>query len=167
MENCKVSQSQILGKEGDGLKIALRAIGDVGRSGMAGCALGILAACVEASAKFANERILYGKPISRLQAIQFKMANMYTDLQAARLLAYKGAALKDNGERCDVEMSMAKVFSTEAAVRAANAAVEIHGGYGCMMEYPTQRYLRDAALLCPSAGTSDVMRIVVARAALG
>ncbi|HHY38428.1 MAG TPA: acyl-CoA dehydrogenase [Clostridia bacterium] len=167
MENCRVPESQMLGKEGDGLKIALKAISEVGRPGMTGCALGILAASLEAAVKFANERILYGKPISKLQAIQFKIANMYTDLEAARLLAWRAAALKDRGERCDVEMAMAKVFSSEAAVRAANAAVEIHGGYGCMMEYPTQRYLRDASLLAPSAGTSDIMRIVIARAALG
>jgi len=84
----------------------------------------------------------------------------------SRLLAYRAAELKDRGQRCDVEMAMAKYYSVEAAIRAAKNAVDIHGGYGCLMEYPVQRYYRDAALLGPSAGTSDIMKVIMARAAL-
>jgi alkylation response protein AidB-like acyl-CoA dehydrogenase len=163
---CFVPQENLLGQEGKGMRVVLGAIGEVGRAGMVGCALGIHAACLEESVKFANERILYGNPISKLQTIQNEIALMFMDLDASRLLGYRAAAMKDRGERCDLQFAIAKYYSTEAAIRAAKTAVDIHGGYGVMTEYPVQRYYRDAIVLGPSAGTSYIMKVIMARAAL-
>jgi alkylation response protein AidB-like acyl-CoA dehydrogenase len=162
-EDLRISSDHLLGDEGKGMRIAMSAIGDVGRGGMAGCALGVQTACLEASVKFANERILYGKPISQLPAIQSKLAEMKVDIEAGRLLAYRAAALQDNGQRSGNEFAVAKYFTTEAAQKAAKMAVDIHGGYGCMVEYPVTRYLRDSFVLGPSAGTSEIMKVVIAR----
>jgi alkylation response protein AidB-like acyl-CoA dehydrogenase len=162
-ENCRVPAQNLLGVEGKGLRVALSAIGCVGRGGMVGCALGIQVACLEASVKFANERILYGKPISHLPAIQNKLAEMKVDLEAGRLLAYRAAALQDQGQRASNEFAVAKYFTTEASQRAAKMALDIHAGYGCMEEYAVTRYLRDVFMIGPSAGTSDIMKIVIAR----
>lgn len=166
MENCLVPRENLLGNEGDGLRISMAAISEVGRAGMAGCGLGVINACLEASVKFANERILGGKPISQHQAIQWMISDIYMDLEASRLLSYRASWMRDQKMRCDVDMAMAKFYATEAAVRCAKKAVDIHGGYGYMMEYPVQRYYRDAELLIASAGTSEIMRIVMARKAL-
>jgi alkylation response protein AidB-like acyl-CoA dehydrogenase len=162
-ENCRVPKENMLGVEGKGLGIAMAAIGDVGRGGMVGCALGLQAACLEASLKFANERILYGKPISNLQAIQNKLAEMKIDLEAGRLLGYRAASMQEKGLRSSNEFAVAKYFTTEAAQKAAKMAVDIHGGYGCMEEYAVTRYLRDSFVLGPSAGTSDIMKVIIAR----
>jgi alkylation response protein AidB-like acyl-CoA dehydrogenase len=162
-ENCRVPAENLLGVEGKGMRVAMSAIGDVGRGGMVGCALGLHAACLEASIKFAKERILYGKPISKLQTIQNKLAEMKTDLEAGRLLGYRAAAMQDQGLRASNEFAVAKYFTTEAAQKAAKMAVDIHGGYGCMEEFAVTRYWRDAAVLGPSAGTSDIMKIIIAR----
>lgn len=162
-ENCRVPKENMLGVEGKGLGIAMTAIGDVGRGGMVGCALGLQAACLEASLKFANERILYGKPISNLQAIQIKLAEMKVDLEAGRLLGYRAASMQEKGLRSSNEFAVAKYFTTEAAQKAAKMAVDIHGGYGCMEEYSVTRYLRDSFVLGPSAGTSDIMKVIIAR----
>jgi alkylation response protein AidB-like acyl-CoA dehydrogenase len=166
MENCVVPRENLLGSEGDGLKVCMAAISEVGRAGMAGCGLGVINACLETSVKFANERILGGKPISQLQAIQWMISDIYMDLETSRLLSYRASWMKDQKIRCDVEMAMAKYYATEAAVRCAKKAVDIHGGYGYMMEYPVQRYYRDAEILIASAGTSEIQRIVMARKAL-
>ena len=162
-ENCRVPRANLLGPEGKGMRVAMTAISEVGRGGMVGCALGLQAACLEASVKFANERILYGKPISKLQTIQNKLAEMKIDLEAGRLLGYRAAALQDQGLRASNEFAVAKYFTTEAAHKAAKMAVDIHGGYGCMEEYAVSRYWRDAAVLGPSAGTSDIMKVIIAR----
>ncbi|MEN8246420.1 MAG: acyl-CoA dehydrogenase family protein [Thermodesulfobacteriota bacterium] len=162
-DNCRVPASQLIGKEGKGLGVVMAAIGDVGRGGMVGCALGLHAACLDASVKFANERILYGKPISRLQTIQNKLADMKIDLEAGQLLGYRAAVMQDRGERSSNEFAVAKYFTTEACQKAAKMAVDIHGGYGCMEEYAVSRYIRDAMVIGPSAGTSDIMKVVVAR----
>jgi alkylation response protein AidB-like acyl-CoA dehydrogenase len=162
-ENCRVPKENLVGVEGKGLGVALAAIGDVGRGGMAACSLGLQAACLEASIKFANERILYGKPISRLQTIQNKLADMKIDLEAGRLLGYRAASMQDRGERSSNEFAVAKYFTTEAAQRAAKMAGDIHGGYGCMEEYAVSRYMRDSFVLGPSAGTSDIMKVIIAR----
>jgi alkylation response protein AidB-like acyl-CoA dehydrogenase len=130
---------------------------------MVGCALGLQAACLEASVKFATERVLYGKPISELQTIQNKLAEMKIDLEAGRLLGYRAASIQDKGMRSSNEFAVAKYFTTEAAQKAAKIAVDIHGGYGCMEEYAVSRYLRDAFVLGPSAGTSDIMKVIIAR----
>ena len=162
-EDLRVSKEQLLFTEGKGLRVTMAAIGDVGRGGMVGCALGVQAACLEASVKFARERILYGKPISQLPTIQSKLAEMKVDLEAGRLLAYRACAIQDKGQRSSNEFAVAKYFTTEAAQKAAKIAVDIHGGYGCMQEYAVSRYLRDAFVLGPSAGTSDIMKVIIAR----
>ena len=167
LENCPVPKENLLGKEGDGLRIALKVISEVGRSGMAGAALGIARASLEAAAKFAQERVLYGKPISKLQGIQWKVAEMVLDLEASRLIVYRAAWLRDQGIRCDAEMAMAKLHSTEAALKAARYASEVLGGYGVMEDFPVARFYRDALVLGPSGGTSEIMKAVIARSALG
>ena len=166
MENCLVPQKNLLGKEGDGLKVCMAGISEVGRAGMAACGLGVIAACLEASVKFANERVLCGKPISQHQGIQWPIADIYMDLETSRLLCYRAAWMRDQKMRCDTEMALAKFYATEGAVRCAKKAVDIHGGYGYMMEYAAQRYYRDAEILIASAGTSEIQRIVMARKAL-
>jgi alkylation response protein AidB-like acyl-CoA dehydrogenase len=161
--DCIVPAENLVGKEGKGMTVAMATISDVGRGGMVGCALGLQQACLDEAVKFANNRILYGKAISNLQAIQFKIADMKIELEAGRLLGYRAAAMQDKGERTGNEWAVAKYFATEAAQRAAKNAVDIHGGYGCMEEFPVTRYLRDAYVLGPSAGTSDIMKLIVSR----
>ena len=166
LEDCRIPGENLLGEEGRGLRIAMSAIGEVGRAGMVGCALGLHTACLEASVKFAKERILYGEPISNLQMIQNKLAEMKIDLEAGRLLGYRATSMQDKGMRASNELAAAKYFTTEAAQKAAKMAVDIHGAYGCMEEYPVSRYLRDSFLVGASAGTSDIMKVIVARWAL-
>lgn len=166
LENCRVPKENLLGDEGKGMRVAMSSIGDVGRGGMVGCALGLHAACLDEAVKFSQERVLYGKPIAKLQGIQNKIAEMKIDLEAGRLLGYKAAAMKDKGERCDVDFAIAKYFTTEAAQKAAKMALDIHGGYGGMKEFAVSRYARDAYMLGPSAGTSDIMKVIVARSTL-
>jgi len=162
-ENCRIPKEQLLGAEEKGLRVTMAAIGDVGRGGMVGCAMGLQTACLEASIKFANERILYGKPIAALQTIQNKLADMKIDIEAGRLLGYRAVAMQDKGLRSSNEFAVAKYYTTEAAQRAAKMAVDIHGGYGCMDEYAVTRYLRDSFILGPSAGTSDIMKVIIGR----
>ena len=162
-ENCRVPASQLLGEEGKGLRVTMAAIGDVGRGGMVAVALGLQAACLEASLKFSNERILYGKPIAALQTIQNKLAELKIDLEAGKLLGYRAAAMQDKGQRSSNEFAVAKYFTTEACQRAAKMAVDIHGGYGCMEEYAVSRYVRDSFVVGPSAGTSDIMKVIIGR----
>jgi len=166
LENCRVPKENVLGPVGKGMRVSMGAIGEIGRGGMVGCALGVQKACLDASIKFANERILYGKPISKLQTIQNKIAEMKIDLEAGRLLGYRAAAQQDAGVPSANEFAAAKYFTTEAAQKAAKMAVDIHGGYGCMEEFAVTRYLRDSFVLGPSAGTSDIMKVIVARWAL-
>jgi alkylation response protein AidB-like acyl-CoA dehydrogenase len=166
IENCRVSANALLGVEGKGLRVSMAAIGDVGRGGMVGCAMGLQMACLDASIKFANERILYGKPIMKLQTIQNKIADMKIDIEAGRLLGYRAAAMQDSGKLSSNEFAVAKYYTTEAAQRAAKMAADIHGGYGCMEEFAVTRYLRDSFVLGPSAGTSDIMKVIIARWAI-
>jgi alkylation response protein AidB-like acyl-CoA dehydrogenase len=166
MKDVKVPGENVLGGEGKGFKVAMSAIGDVGRGGMVGCALGLQQACLEAAVKFSKERILYGKPISALQAIEFKIAEIKIDLEVGRLLGYRAVALQDKGERAGNEFALAKYYTTEAAQKAAKIAADIHGGYGCMEEFAVTRYLRDSFVLAPCAGTSDIMKVIISRWAL-
>ncbi|UCE57316.1 MAG: acyl-CoA dehydrogenase family protein [Candidatus Bathyarchaeota archaeon] len=166
LKNCKVPKENIIGKEGDGLKVALASISNVGRPGITAAALGIVQACLEEAVKYSKQRILYGKPISDLQAIQWHLADIYMDYETSKLLTYRAAWLRDKGERCDAENAMAKFWATEAAVRCAQKTVTIFGAYGCMKELVPQRLLRDAWLFISGAGTSEIMRIVMARQAL-
>jgi len=165
-ESCGVPKENLLGEEGKGMRVAMSAISEVGRGGMIGTALGLHAACLDVSVKFAKERELYGKPISALQTIQNKIADMKIDLEAGRLLGYRATSMQDQGMRAGNEFAVAKYFTTEAAQKAAKVASDIHGGYGCMEEYDVTRYYRDAIVLGPSAGTSDIMKVIISRWAL-
>ncbi len=165
-DNCEVPKENLLGQEGGGLAVAIKTISETGRTGMAATALGILTAAYEEAGKFASERMLYGKPISALQAIQFYMAEIYTQLEICRLLCYRASWLKDQNMRCDNEAALAKYYTCEAAANAAKKAIEIHGSYGIMKEYAVQRLLRDAMVTIPAGGTAEIAKVVLARAAL-
>jgi alkylation response protein AidB-like acyl-CoA dehydrogenase len=164
--NCEVPKQNLLGQEGGGLAVALKTISETGRTGMAAAALGILTAAYEEAGKFASERVLYGKPISTLQAIQFYMADIYAQLEIAKLLCYRASWLKDQNMRCDNEAALAKYYTCEAAANAAKKAIEIHGSYGIMREYTVQRLLRDAMVTIPAGGTAEIGKMVLGRAAL-
>lgn len=163
MENCRVPKENLLGEEGRGLTIALKGVSEYGRTGITGVALGLMQASLEAALRFAGERVLYGKPIAFLPAIQFKIAEIYADLEASRLLAYRAAWLLDQKMRADTEIAAAKFFAAEAALRCTRKAMDIHGAYGCMKGFPVERYCRDAQLLVPADGTNDIQRLVVGR----
>jgi len=165
-DNCEVPKENLIGQEGQGMTVALKTISETGRTGMAAVALGILQAVCEEAGKFANERVLYGKPISTLQAIQFLMAEIYTQLDICRLLNYRANWMKDQNMRCDTETGMAKYYTCNAAVEAAKKAIEIHGSYGIMREYAVQRLFRDAMVTVPAGGTAEVAKIGIGRAAL-
>ncbi len=165
-DNCEISKETLLGQEGGGLAVAIKTISETGRTGMAAAALGILTAVYEEAGKFASERVLYGKPISTLEAIQFYMAEIYSQLEICRLLCYRASWLKDQGMRCDNEAALAKYYTCEAAANAAKKAVEIHGSYGIMKEYAVQRLLRDAMVTIPAGGTAEIAKVVLGRAAL-
>jgi alkylation response protein AidB-like acyl-CoA dehydrogenase len=165
-DNCEVPKENLLGQEGGGLAIAMKTISETGRTGMAATALGILTAAYEEAGKFASERVLYGKPISMLQAIQFYMAEIYSQLEICRLLCYRASSFRDQNLRCDNEAALAKYYTCEAAVNAAKKAVEIHGSYGIMKEYAVQRLLRDAMVTVPAGGTAEIAKVVLGRAAL-
>ncbi len=165
-KDCALTKHHLIGNEGDGMTIALKTISEVGRAGMAATALGILQACYDEAVKFAKDRTLYGRPIAQLQAIQWQVADIYAELEASRLLCYHAAWLKDAGRDCAVETTLAKTYVTEAAVRAAKKAVEIHGGCGTMLEYPVQRYFRDAMVCVSAGGTAEIGKLVISRAAL-
>ncbi|MDI6600404.1 MAG: acyl-CoA dehydrogenase family protein [Thermoanaerobacteraceae bacterium] len=157
----KVGEEAVLGGRGEGQKIVLATIGEVGRSGMSAIGLGIIRGCLEEGLKFAKERELYGKPLTNLQAIQFMIAENRMYYEIGKLLTYRATTLKDEGVRCDVESSMAKLHNTEAAVKAAQRTIELMGGYGVINQYPVGRYLRDAMSTISAGGTSQIMEIVI------
>ncbi len=161
MNDVKVPVENTVGEIGKGMPITMKELGEVGRASMSAIELGILRGCLEDAVKFAKERILYGKPISKLQAIQFKIADIRCDYEAARLMTYNAAAMKDAG-KVGAEFSMAKYFISEAAVRAAKNLTEIMGGYGVVNEYAAGRYLRDAIACIPSCGTSEIQKMIIA-----
>jgi len=163
LENCKVPAENMIGKPGDGLKIALSCIGNVGRPGVGAAALGIVHRCLEEAVKYANQRTLYGKPIADIQAIQWLIADIYMDYEVSRWTAYYAAWLRDKGVRCDAENSLAKFWSTDSAVRCAQKLIDIFGAYGVLKEYVPQRLLRDAWPLVSAAGTLEIMKIVMVR----
>ncbi len=164
-EDCRLPKSQILGKVGDGFKQALKVL-DGGRISIAALSLGIAKAAFEASLKYAQEREQFGKPIFDFQAIQFKLADMATRIQAGELLTFKAADLINRGEDVNQASAMAKLYTSETAVWAANEAVQIHGGYGYIKEFPVEKYYRDAKLCTIGEGTSEIQKLVIARAVL-
>jgi alkylation response protein AidB-like acyl-CoA dehydrogenase len=161
-DQARVSKKNLIGKLGDGFKIALSTL-DGGRIGIASQALGIAQASLEKSIKYSKEREQFGKPIAAQQAIQFKLADMAMEIEAARMLTYKAAWKKDNNMDFSANASMAKVFSSEVAMRASNQCVQIHGGYGYIKETGVERLMRDAKITQIYEGTSEIQRVVIAR----
>jgi alkylation response protein AidB-like acyl-CoA dehydrogenase len=161
-EECRIPSGNLLGAEGHGFIDTLRIL-DRGRIGIAAFSVGIAQACLEASMKYARERRQFGHPIAEFQAVQFKIADMATRVDGARLLTWRAAFLRDAGKEHTAESSMAKLYASEMAVVAALDAVQIHGGYGYIKEYPVERYLRDSKLGTIGEGTSEVQRLVIAR----
>jgi alkylation response protein AidB-like acyl-CoA dehydrogenase len=165
-EDCRIPAGNLLGKEGYGFVDTLRIL-DRGRIGIAAFSVGIAQAALEASHRYATDRRQFGHAIADFQAIQFKIADMVTKVEASRLLTWKAAVLRDSGKEHTAESSMAKLFASEAAVEVAMEAVQIHGGYGYIKDYPVERYLRDSKLGTIGEGTSEVQRLVIARELLG
>ena len=161
-ESVRVPSSSIVGAEGDGFRQAM-AVLDSGRFGIAALSVGLAQGAYEASLKYALERRQFGHPLSEFQAIQWKLADMATHIAAARLLTRHAAILKGAGENVTLAGAEAKLFASEVAVKVANEAVQIHGGYGFMKDYPVEKFYRDAKLLTIGEGTSEVQRMVIAK----
>jgi alkylation response protein AidB-like acyl-CoA dehydrogenase len=162
MENCRIHKSQLLGQEGHGLRDALRVL-DGGRISIAAMAVGTAQGAFEAALKYAQQRQQFGKAIAEFQAIQFMLADCATEIEAARWLTLRAAHLKDQGHDVNKEGAMAKLYASEAAVRITDKAIQIHGGYGYMKEYPVEKFHRDAKLTTIGEGTSEIQRLVIAR----
>jgi hypothetical protein len=161
-EDCCVPTSNLLGKEGDGFIDAMRIL-DGGRISIAALGLGMAQGAFDAALKYSKQRKQFGKPISEFQAIQWKLADMATEIDAARLLTMRAAVMKDAGLKTTQESSMAKLYSSEVAVRCANESVQIHGGYGFIKDYPAEKFYRDVKLCTIGEGTSEIQRLVIAR----
>jgi alkylation response protein AidB-like acyl-CoA dehydrogenase len=162
LEGVRVPDSARLGGEGEGFKVAMSAL-DNGRISLAAGCVGIAQGCLDASVAYAREREQFGKPIAGFQLVQELLAEIAVETDAARLLTWRAAALADSGERHTLESSVAKYYASEASVRAANAAVQVHGGYGYVDEYPVGRYLRDARVTTLYEGTSQVQKLIIGR----
>jgi len=165
-EDCRVPAENLLGEEGQGFIIAMTAL-DEGRIGIASMSVGISQACLDAAVSYSKEREQFGSPLSKFQGIRWMIADMAVQIEAARLLAFNAASMKDRGERFSAEASMAKLFASETSNRCAYTALQIHGGYGYSTEYPVERYYRDARVTTIYEGTSEVQRIVIANSVLG
>ncbi len=161
-EDCWLPNDALLGKEGDGFIDAMRIL-DGGRISIAAMGLGIAQGAYDAALKYAKQRKQFGKSISEFQAIQWKLADMATEIDAARLLTMRAASMKDAGSKTTMESSMAKLYAGEVAVRCANESVQIHGGYGFIKDYPAEKYYRDVKLCTIGEGTSEIQRLVIAR----
>src|SRR5215475_2361151 len=161
-ESCRVPASHLLGEEGQGFVNALQVL-DAGRIGIAALAVGLAQGAYEAALSYARERKAFGRSIDRFQAIQWKLADNATRIEAARLLTYRAAWMKDRGQRMTLESAMAKLYSSEIAVQAADDCVQIHGGYGFVKDYPAEKFFRDVKLTTIGEGTSEIQRLVIAR----
>ncbi len=166
LERVRVPDSARLGAEGEGFKVAMSAL-DNGRISLAAGCVGIARGCLDASVAYAKDRTQFGQPIARFQLVQELIADIGVELEAARFLTWRAAALADAGERHTLESSVAKYYASEASVRAANAAVQVHGGYGYVDEYPVGKYLRDARVTTLYEGTSQVQKLIIGRALTG
>ena len=165
LEDCELPQENLLAAEGDGFKLAMSAL-DGGRIGIASQGCGVASAALEASLSYSKERTAFGARIAEFQAIRWFLANIATDLSAARALTLRAASRKERGQPFTKEASMAKLFASEMAYRACDRAVQIHGGYGYVDEFPVERYLRDARVQTLYEGTSEIQRLVIAREVL-
>jgi len=161
-EDCVIPAGNLLGKEGAGFIDAMRVL-DGGRISIAALALGMAEGAYECALKYSKQRKQFGKAISEFQGIQWKLADMATEIEAARLLTFRAASMKDAGMKSTQESSMAKLFTSEVAVRCANESVQIHGGYGFIKDYPAEKFYRDGKLCTIGEGTSEVQRLVIAR----
>jgi alkylation response protein AidB-like acyl-CoA dehydrogenase len=162
LENCRIPAANLLGREGDGYRIALSNL-EGGRIGIAAQAVGMARSAFEAALAFARERIAFGKPIAEHQAVNFKLADMATAIEAARQLVWHAATLRDAGEPCLKEASMAKLFASEMAERVCSDAIQIHGGYGYVADFPVERIYRDVRVCQIYEGTSEIQRLVIGR----
>jgi hypothetical protein len=165
-EDCEIPAENLIGKEGDGFKDAMRVL-DGGRISIAALSLGMARGALDAAMKYAQERRQFGKAISEFQAIQFKLADMATELDAAWLLTMRAAQMKDAGMKVTLESAMAKLYASEAACRICDEGVQIHGGYGFIKDYPAEKFYRDVRLCPIGEGTSEIQRMVIARELLG
>ncbi len=161
-ENCRIPAGQLLGEEGQGFVNTMQVL-DAGRIGIAALSVGLAQGAYEAALRYAQERKAFGKTISAFQAIQWKLADNATRIESARLLTYRAAYLKDRGARTTLESSMAKLYASEIAVKAADDCVQIHGGYGFVKDYPAEKFFRDVKLTTIGEGTSEIQRLVIAR----
>lgn len=162
MEEVRVPTENLIGIEGEGFRQALKIL-DGGRISIAALSVGLAQGALDAALKYANERKQFGRDLAQFQAIQFKLARMATDIAASRNLTYRAAWLRDNGMDYSLAASQAKLFASETAVRCAEEAVQIHGGYGYIKEYPVEKFYRDAKLLTIGEGTSEIQKIVISR----
>lgn len=162
MEDCAVPEENMIGAPGDGWRIAMHIL-NYGRLSVAAGAVGIAQACLDASRTYALQREAFGRPIGKFQLVQEMIADMATELEAGRLLVHKAAAMKDRGEDNTLAVSMAKLFTAKMAVRAADSAVQIHGGYGYFSEYTVERYYRDARICGLYEGTNQIQQLIIAR----
>jgi alkylation response protein AidB-like acyl-CoA dehydrogenase len=165
-EDCRIPAANLLGEEGEGAKLFLKTL-DGGRIGIGAMALGLAQAAYEAASAYAKERKQFDRPIASFQGVAFKIADMAVGIDAARLLVYRAAWLKDCGKPYTTEAAMAKLFASEVARQVTNDAIQVHGGYGYVTEYHVERYLRDAKLTEIGEGTSEIQRLVIARNILG
>ncbi len=165
-DGCRVPASQLLGEEGQGFINTLQVL-DAGRIGIAALAVGLAQGAYEAARDYAQERRQFGQPIAGFQAVQWKLADAATRIEAARLLTYRAAHLKDRGERMTRESAMAKLYASEVAVQVAEDGVQVHGGYGFVKDYPAEKFFRDVKLTTIGEGTSEIQRLVIARSLLG
>ena len=166
LDGVRVPDAARLGDQGQGFRVAMSAL-DAGRMSLAAGCVGIAQGCLEASVRYAKERVQFDRPIARFQLVQELIADVATETEAARLLTWKVATLADTGREHHLESSMAKYFASEVAVRAANAAVQVHGGYGYIDEYPVGKYLRDARVTTLYEGTSQIQKLIIGRALTG
>lgn len=163
--DCRIHKSQMIGKEGDGFIQAMKVL-DGGRISIAALSLGIAQGAFEAALKYSHERHQFNQPISKFQGIAFKLADMATKIEAARLLTYRAASLKDKGINVNKESAMAKLYASEVAVEVANEGVQIFGGYGYIKDFPAEKYYRDAKLCTIGEGTSEIQKLVISRTIL-
>ena len=165
-DNCRVPEENILGEVGDGFIQAMKVL-DGGRISIAALGLGIAKGAYYAAKQYAKEREQFGKPIAQFQAIAFKLADMATEIEASELLIYNAADKKNRGERMTLEGAMAKYYSSEVAVKVANDAVQVLGGYGYTKDFPVERFYRDSKLCTIGEGTSEIQKLVISKQIIG
>jgi alkylation response protein AidB-like acyl-CoA dehydrogenase len=161
-EDCCVPEENLLGNEGEGFLQCMQIL-DGGRISIAALSVGIAQGAFEAAVRYSKERQQFGQPIAEFQAIQFKLADMATQIEAARLLTMQAALMKDAGKKLTKQSAMAKLYASEVAVRVAEESIQIHGGYGYTKDYPAEKYWRDAKLCTIGEGTSEIQRLVIAK----